>query len=533
MSNSSKYYDNLAAQVVLGNLVLHPTEVLSADSMYPLSSRDFVPTFHKAMFGGLYNFAMTGRDATDVTAFEEFLKDYPDLWGSYSSSDGPRFLEECVYSAKNGGFKYYYDKLKKLTLLREYNAIGVDVSWLYDDDNLIDKDKKTEQTLHFENSSISDLAKEIEDRVLLVGTKVATGADDSSVSLGDSIFETLHRLEETPEIGMPFSFSDREGGVFSGIMNRVTFGARKGKFFLRSAPSGVGKTRAMLSDACMLACKHIYINGQWTPIIANDGPRAVREGVLFISTELDVEELQTMALAFLTGINEEKIISRQYTEEEQDRIMFAAKELHEAPLRIVQLPNFTVNDIENEIRRAHILHKCNYIFYDYLGTSLGILEEIGQRTRGVSMREDSILFLLATRLKELAIQYNIFIESATQLNAGWKTDTIPDQNLLRGAKSISDRIDLGGILLNATSDDIADLTTAGWISKWGGLIPNQKLSIYKNRRGKYVNCYIWICADKGTCRFVPIGATTWNLEPYEVPPLPLEALARTAREEKK
>ena len=194
----------------------------------------------------------------------------------------------------------------------------------------------------------------------------------------------------------------------------------------------------MLSDACMLACKHIYVNGQWTPIIANDGPRAVREGVLFISTELDVEELQTMALAFLTGINEEKIISRQYTEEEKDRIMFAAKEIHEAPLRIVQLPNFTVSDIENEIRRAHILHKCNYIFYDYLGTSLGILEEVGQRTRGVSMREDSILFLLATRLKELAIQYNIFIESATQLNAGFRTESMPDQTLLRGAKSIAD-----------------------------------------------------------------------------------------------
>lgn len=101
------------------------------------------------------------------------------------------------------------------------------------------------------------------------------------------------------------------------------------------------------------------------------------------------------------------------------------------------------------------------------------------------------------------------------------------------SKAIADRIDLGEILLNATSDDIADLTTAGWISKWGGLIPNQKLSIYKNRRGKYVNCYIWICADKGTCRFVPIGTTTWNLEPYDVPPLPLEALARTVREEKK
>lgn len=286
----------------------------------------------------------------------------------------------------------------------------------------------------------------------------------------------------------------------------------------------------MLSDACMLACKHIYVNGQWTPIITNDGPRAMREGVLFISTELSVKEVQTMALAFLTGINEENIVSWQLTEEELDRVNTAAEELRQSPLRIVQLPNFTVSDVETEIRRAHILHKCNYIFYDYLGTSLGILEEVGQRTRGVSMREDSILFLLATRLKEIAIQYDIFIESSTQLNASFKTDSIPDQNLLRGSKAIADRIDCGSILLNVTADDVANLTTAGWISNWGGLVPNQKLSVYKNRRGKYVNCYVWILADKGTCRFVPIGTTTWNFEPYVIPPLPLEATARTMRE---
>ena len=39
---------------------------------------------------------------------------------------------------------------------------------------------------------------------------------------------------------MPFCFGGLDE-VYSGILNRVTFGARKGKFFIRSAASGVGK----------------------------------------------------------------------------------------------------------------------------------------------------------------------------------------------------------------------------------------------------------------------------------------------------
>ena len=236
--------------------------------------------------------------------------------------------------------------------------------------------------------------------------------------------------------------------------------------------------------------------------------------------------MQTLFLSFISGVNEEKILTRCYTPEEEARVYEAASILQEAPLYIELLPNFTVSDVENTIRRNHTMNGVNYFFYDYLGTSLGILEEVAGKARGVSMREDSILFLLATRLKELAVEQNIFIESSTQLNATAKTDPIPDQNLLRGAKSIADRIDLGTILLNTTPEDIDNLRRAGYIDKvFNGIEPNAKLSIYKNRRGKYVNCFVWMIADKGTCRFVPLGATTWNLEPYEIPPLTLEAYA--------
>lgn len=67
-----------------------------------------------------------------------------------------------------------------------------------------------------------------------------------------------------------------------------------------------------------------------------------------------------------------------------------------------------------------------------------ILEEITRRSGGVKLREDNILFMLSVKLKDLCNQYGIFIMSATQLNGGYVDSETPDQNLLRGAKSIAD-----------------------------------------------------------------------------------------------
>ena len=54
------------------------------------------------------------------------------------------------------------------------------------------------------------------------------------------------------------------------------------------------------------------------------------------------------------------------------------------------------------------------------------------KTHGMAMREDIILSLLSTRLKEIANEFDVFIMSATQTNASAKTDPLPDANLLKG-----------------------------------------------------------------------------------------------------
>lgn len=127
----------------------------------------------------------------------------------------------------------------------------------------------------------------------------------------------------------------------------------------------------------------------------------------------------------------------------------------------------------------------------------------------MKVREDQILYLLSSKLKDIATTYNIFILSGTQLNSGYRNEKILDQNMLSGAKSIANRVDVGAIMVDATPEDLADVE--GLIKSNPGLgIPNLKLSVYKNRRGEYNRLILWMKADKGTCRYKTLFATDYN-----------------------
>ena len=151
---------------------------------------------------------------------------------------------------------------------------------------------------------------------------------------------------------------------------------------------------------------------------------------------------------------------------------------------------------------------------DYIHTSMKILSEISTKSKISGLREDNILFLIGVKLKDLANEYGVFIMSATQLNGDWKDAKVPDQNLLRGAKSLGDKIDYGAIMLNSTTEDLEALRPI--ITRGGFETPDLKISIYKNRRGKYRGIYLWCKTRKGTCKIIPMFATTYN---YEVVPI--------------
>ena len=78
------------------------------------------------------------------------------------------------------------------------------------------------------------------------------------------------------------------------------------------------------------------------------------------------------------------------------------------------------------------------------------------------------------------------------------------------AKSIADKIDYGSILLNVTEEDLAALDNI--LATGAFQTPAIKISIYKNRRGRYRGIYLWCKADLGCCRIEPMFATTYSYD---------------------
>ena len=397
-----------------------------------------------------------------------------------------------------------------MSLLRAYDKYGIDVSFIYDPDNILDTEKKQLQEDNLDNSSLEHIAQLIDDRIEQIKYEYVNDVEGIAVQAGDGIFELLDDLEQHPIAGSP---------LYGPLINTVTRGARLKKFYLRSAATGVGKTRSMIADSCYIACNKIYDDtfGTW---IKN----GIQEPVLYITTEQDKNEIQTMMLAFLSNVNEEHIIYNEYEGNEKERVIEAAKILKDSPLYIRELPDFSLQDVENEIKKGIRDHDVKYIFHDYIHTSMKILEEITRRSGGVKLREDNILFMLSNKLKDICNQYGVFIMSATQLNGDYVDSKTPDQNLLRGAKSIADKVDYGSILLNVQDDDLISLEKILNTKLFD--TPTIKMSVYKNRRGRYKGVILWCKADLGTCRITPMFCTTYA---YEL--VPIDDIKITLEEE--
>lgn len=124
-----------------------------------------------------------------------------------------------------------------------------------------------------------------------------------------------------------------------------------------------------------------------------------------------------MAVAFVSGVDENKIIGVDPADHlERERINKAIQIIKNSPLYFEFLPDYGLLDIENSIKRNIRKHSVKYVCFDYITTSMKIISDLAKASRGMSLREDQVLFQLSSKLKDLASVYNIFILSATQLN---------------------------------------------------------------------------------------------------------------------
>lgn len=495
-----KYYDTSAVMQVIGSVYANPG-LLDMEDKYSFYEEDFNgEEFHQILFGSIYNLHQLGAKEITPNTIEDYLEQRPKKMAVYKVNKGSEYLQKLSNSIQLAAFDYYYQRLKKMTLLRMYDKIGFSLKWLYDVDNIFDPKKKQQQEEWLDNHALDEIADIIDKKILDIRLKYVENTDSDFSQIGDGIFEFIESLEKNPEFGYP---------LYGRLINTAHRGARLKKFYLRSAATGLGKTRTMVADACSIACDTIYNidTDQWDS-------NSNAEPTLFIATEQDLGEIQSLCLAFVAGVNEEHILTGLYDSGERDRVMKAAKILSRSGLQLKTLPDFSLQDVENTIKYSIREFGCQYIFLDYIHSSMKILSEVGSKSGVKGLREDNILFLMASKLKDICNQYGVFILSSTQLNGSYVDAEIYDQNLLRGAKAIADRIDFGCIMLPVSAEDREALRDV--VSKMGIEMPDVKMSIYKNRRGRYKDILLWCHSDLGTCRIDPLFATNYRMELIEM-----------------
>ena len=343
---ASKYVDPTAIMQIIG-CVYNTPELLDITDKYTIVDEDFPDEFHKIAFGAIYKIHELGADKITLENIFDFLSSRPKSAAIFKQQKGEEWLLKVAEMSIPSAFDYYYSRLKKFSLLRAYDNCGVDVSDIYDPDNILDTKKKQAQEDNLDNSTLDQIADRVDAKIESIRMQYVDDSFGEASQAAEGIFDLIQKFKEHPEVGVP---------LYGPLINTVTRGARLKKFYLRSAATGVGKTRSMIADACYIACSKIYDEAfGWIGC-------GVGQPVLFITTEQELEEIQTMMLAFISNVNEEHILNGEYVGDEEDRVRQAAEILSKAPLYVEELPDFSLKDVEDKIKKNIRDHNVKFVF---------------------------------------------------------------------------------------------------------------------------------------------------------------------------
>ncbi len=486
--NLKALYDSNSTMYVLGALLRQPD--LIHENQYILSTEDF-DGLHQVLFGAVYNLSAKGVTTLIPADIDLYLRQYSTQYEKYKKENGFEYmnrLSELVdINFERSQFDYYYSRLKKFTILRDFAKSGIDVTQFYNPDaDFMHIDEENEK---LNNIEIAEIFDKVRQKIAIVEDKNISKENLKAIDAGHGLAELIEELANSPEVGYELDGK---------IMNYASRGARLGKMFLYSSPSGHGKTRTFVGDACALSLPYI-LDGK---IITKD----TLTPVLFVATEMEPDEIQTLIVAYVSGVDEEKIISHTYSTEEKRLIDIAVKiiEDYSENFKIEKISDPSISVVRAKLTKYILTNRVYHIFYDYIFTSPSLNMEFAR----TGLREDVTLMMLANTLKEIAANYQVFVFTGTQVNRDWEKRHFRNENNIAGSKAIADKADFGVIAVKLNDEEIDKIGTI--VKELGVVMPNLVLDIYKNRRGRIVNAKIYRVFDYGTCRATDLFITDTN-----------------------
>lgn len=426
-----------------------------------LKPEDFTSKLRQLIFKTLQNMYDGGFQNFSLSKIQTYLNKFPNSFELFQKDNiGEKYVQKLEETGSKDNFEYAIDLVKKMTLLRNLQNSGLNISQYYDE-NTVDNFQIEKQNKWLENNSLQQIANTIVSDVEAAVAETVSSFNES-YDASHNIKDMLHNLKTIPDYGSTLPI---------GVLNNALRGMRLGKFYIYSAGTGMGKSRTLISFA---ATKAIGMQYDWDK--KEWHKYCDPEKVVYIGTELQLDELQAILISFVSGISQEKIMRNSLDYEEQQILEEAIQYIEQGKLKLEIVPEYTLGQLEKIIKQ-NSREGCNYFFFDYIVATIELMEELKQRA-GMNLREDQILHMVSTSLKNMCTLYNVFIFSATQLTSDSYDGELGVQSV-RGSRAIVDRADaliIGSKIRPVDKKNVEKITNEG-----GFLAPNYQLKIVKSR----------------------------------------------------
>lgn len=494
-SKLNNYVNKQAIREVLGSLLQEPSLIRE----YKIVQNDFPETFHKLIFAAINNLYKNGAETIDAVAIDEYLSHYETQYQVFIKNEGINFLEKVQEMALQSNFKYYYDQLKKFSLLRSYVENGISVEEFFDPDEVnptvIEKQRK-----QLDDYTLQDIINHYKKKHSKVIAPFLNSEGRDSKKAGVGGHEQKEKWKQDTAWGIGYS---------SAYITTALHGIRKRRFNVKSAGTGVGKTRTSIADIGY-ACSPYYYDKSLQKWCKN--PNGKLNGSLYIGTEMELlEEIDPILWAYIADVPQDHIEFNLYEDGEEERVDKAIDILeHEANIWFEYVPEYDANTLEEIIETHKLEHNIEYVWFDYISATVELNSEYAAESKTkMVVREDQVLANLSKKLKNFTRKFDVSIDSFTQVAGDFKNEANRDQTIVRGAKSIIDKADGAMIAMPPTEKELKKIEpiTRELINKPA---PNLVYSLYKNRGGKWNKIKIWLYIEYSTMRVHDLFVTDYE-----------------------
>ena len=238
-------YNPNIATYLLGCLMKN-TELLFNPN-YPLSKYDFAPIpLHYVLFVVIVNLAKQGVHEVQPEEVDNFCAAFPAQLEILNDGNFIEFIATAKELSLIDNYEYYYNTIRKFSLLRKLQDNNIGVNEFYDELH-----ESASQIKSLDKISIQDILNKTEAKISVLRTSYDINYTRDEMWAGEDTENLLDFFKQKPAFGALLS---------SGYLTTLYQGWCRGHLLLRSGSSGTGKTRLAVNDLCNVGVQEVWSN---------------------------------------------------------------------------------------------------------------------------------------------------------------------------------------------------------------------------------------------------------------------------------